>query len=1093
MSRLLSAVLVLGLAYAVYLIVASPPAGPEESKPEDTGKNQENEAGGTSAGPTEPPPPFGPPGFPDDGGPGIPGPGPGFGRPPFPLLLALDADENGEVSAAEIENAPAALKKLDKNDDGKLSSDELSPRFDFPGAGVGPGGPDDFGPPGGAPDFGPPGGPGTAGPGGGFRLPTIPLMSALDADSNEEISAAEMKNAVTALKKLDKNNDGKLSGEESLPQFGGPGGFGPPGGPGSQGTKLVAKFDKDGDGKLNDEERAAARAAAREQGRGGFGPFGRQPAAPKPDTEAPAQKLTPPTTGVIAPTTPLYDPSTLRTLYLQFTNSDWFDELSDFYHTDVEVPADLIADGVTHPGVGVHFRGNTSYMGGGSQKKPFNISLDYTDPDERLYGYRTLNLHNSHEDPSFLREILFSRISREYTPALDANFVKLVVNGENWGVYANVQQFNSDFLNDWFGTGRGFRWKVSMGQGGALNWLGADASAYKRAYEIKSKDEPETWAALVKLCETLNSTPDDQLEKSLHSILDVDQALWLIALENIFIDEGYVTRGGDYAVYTDGRYGRFHLLSIDNNEALKYGGGPFMGLRISGPALDPLALANDNSRPVIHRLLSIPHLRARYLAHVQTIVNEWLNWDKLAPIVESYQKLIGEEVKADTKKLYSYEAFIKAHVEDSAREGGGPFGGGPPGGGPFGGMPPGQGPQAQGAPTGGPPGQAPAGQQQPFGAEAILRRFDANGDGTISKDELPAQAQQLIQDFDRNGDGAVTKEELPQGDAGMPGAGRRGGGRSGRGPGGGPGFGGGPGGGGTVSLKRFVEERREYILGRPEMSKPWPQIQEVSHRVKDRPSADSLEPMPTESVRVTAKVSGEIKPDSVILYYAEARWAPFNQTPMFDDGSHEDGGAGDGVYVADIPQFPAGSQVQYYVEARSPASVGTTAFYPSRAEFSALTYKVATPVASASAIVINELMACNRATIRDSQGHYDDWIELLNASNQEVDLSGMYLTDKKENPRKWAFPKGTTLGPGAYLIIWADEEGHANPGLHASFKLGKDGETVMLIDSDARGNAMLDSVTFGKQKDDVAFGRLPDGKGAFRALQATPGGENKNE
>ncbi|MDP2896763.1 MAG: CotH kinase family protein [bacterium] len=148
---------------------------------------------------------------------------------------------------------------------------------------------------------------------------------------------------------------------------------------------------------------------------------------------------------------------------------------------------------------------------------------------------------------------------------------------------------------------------------------------------------------------------------------------------------------------------------------------------------------------------------------------------------------------------------------------------------------------------------------------------------------------------------------------------------------------------------------------------------------------------------------------------------------------------------------------------------------------------------STSALVINELMAANQTTIRDPQGDNDDWIELLNVGEQELDLSGMYLTDKKDNPRKWAFPKGTTLGPGAYIIVWADEEGHANPGLHANFKLGKDGETVMLIDADARGNAMLDSVTFGKQRDDVAFGRLPDGKGAFRTLLATPGGENKQE
>ncbi len=62
----------------------------------------------------------GPPG----GGPGGQG-GPGSGQPPkLPLLTALDADGDGEISAAEISNAAAALKKLDKNGDGKLTRDE---------------------------------------------------------------------------------------------------------------------------------------------------------------------------------------------------------------------------------------------------------------------------------------------------------------------------------------------------------------------------------------------------------------------------------------------------------------------------------------------------------------------------------------------------------------------------------------------------------------------------------------------------------------------------------------------------------------------------------------------------------------------------------------------------------------------------------------------------------------------------------------------------------------------------------------------------------------------------------------------------------
>jgi hypothetical protein len=48
-------------------------------------------------------------------------------RPPPPIIAVLDANHDGVIDADEIANAPAALKKLDKNGDGKLTQDELRP------------------------------------------------------------------------------------------------------------------------------------------------------------------------------------------------------------------------------------------------------------------------------------------------------------------------------------------------------------------------------------------------------------------------------------------------------------------------------------------------------------------------------------------------------------------------------------------------------------------------------------------------------------------------------------------------------------------------------------------------------------------------------------------------------------------------------------------------------------------------------------------------------------------------------------------------------------------------------------------------------
>ena len=66
---------------------------------------------------------------------------------------------------------------------------------------------------------------------------------------------------------------------------------------------------------------------------------------------------------------------------------------------------------------------------------------------------------------------------------------------------------------------------------------------------------------------------------------------------------------------------------------------------------------NDSSKALRSRLLSVPALRARYMTYVHEIAEKWLDWKKLEPIVRARQALIAEDVKTDTKKLYSTEAF----------------------------------------------------------------------------------------------------------------------------------------------------------------------------------------------------------------------------------------------------------------------------------------------------------------------------------------------------------------------------------------------------------------------------------------------------
>ncbi|UCG58137.1 MAG: lamin tail domain-containing protein [Phycisphaerales bacterium] len=142
-------------------------------------------------------------------------------------------------------------------------------------------------------------------------------------------------------------------------------------------------------------------------------------------------------------------------------------------------------------------------------------------------------------------------------------------------------------------------------------------------------------------------------------------------------------------------------------------------------------------------------------------------------------------------------------------------------------------------------------------------------------------------------------------------------------------------------------------------------------------------------------------------------------------------------------------------------------------------------------LVINEFLARNDLNNKDPQGEYEDWIEIYNAGEDAVDIGGMYLTDDLSEPTKWRIPvddpAATTLPPGGYLLIWADND-VTDPGLHAAFELSDTGDEIGLFDTD--GVTVLDSVTFGEQTPDVSYGRDPDAIAKLVTLSPTPGASN---
>ena len=198
---------------------------------------------------------------PRQGGPG----GPGGPLPGMAIFGALDADHDNTLSAAEITGAPAVLKQLDRDRDGRVAGDE------FPAGRGGPGGR----------------GRGRGGSGVGSEAPASPtspeelaaMLMAFDQNQNGKLTKSEVPERLQGVfARADDNKDGELTADEikkaaaaqPSPTAGGRGergreGEGRAGEPGRGGPPrrdaLFAALDRDGDGALSADEITAAPAA----------------------------------------------------------------------------------------------------------------------------------------------------------------------------------------------------------------------------------------------------------------------------------------------------------------------------------------------------------------------------------------------------------------------------------------------------------------------------------------------------------------------------------------------------------------------------------------------------------------------------------------------------------------------------------------------------------------------------------------------------------------------------------------------------------------------------------------------------------------
>ena len=151
--------------------------------------------------------------------------------------------------------------------------------------------------------------------------------------------------------------------------------------------------------------------------------------------------------------------------------------------------------------------------------------------------------------------------------------------------------------------------------------------------------------------------------------------------------------------------------------------------------------------------------------------------------------------------------------------------------------------------------------------------------------------------------------------------------------------------------------------------------------------------------------------------------------------------------------------------------------------------------ALAMPVKVNEVSAANSVYVND-YFKKNDWIELYNNTDTDLNAAGLYVSDNVDDPLKYQIPSNTALNTiipaNGHLVVWADAL-TAVTQLHAPFKLSNtSGEMVVVTSSEefVKNNTdyfsahpdlqgFADGLTYKSHEGTQSVGRYPDGGNHF--------------
>ncbi len=360
----------------------------------------------------------------------------------------------------------------------------------------------------------------------------------------------------------------------------------------------------------------------------------------------------------------LYSPSTIQEIRITFAQPNWRDILDSLrYNGSNTLAGSLEVNKQKFDNANVRYRSARAFQIGGKRNSLY-IQLG---EGQSYQGHTVLELSNALRDPSMIREVLGYEIAGNYMPAPRANYARVYINGNYYGLFVNIESVEGPFLDRYFGDRNGELYHASISttqvapdgcnpRAFASLQYEPNSACYTYAYD---RINTNSWNSLIELTRILNQEPD-----KIEQILDVDRTLWLLAFNNVMVNLSSYTGhpSQNYYLYRASN-GKFTIIPGDLNFIFgsfkNIGSGSDLSFK-ELVQLDPLLHAQNPERPLLNKLLSNETWRKLYLSHVRTILYNHLVKGQYEKRATALQEFIKQAWLDDQNKEYNLSDFTKS-------------------------------------------------------------------------------------------------------------------------------------------------------------------------------------------------------------------------------------------------------------------------------------------------------------------------------------------------------------------------------------------------------------------------------------------------